>query len=297
MQPKAAPAHPPQRLLRGILFMVLAGMLFPFMATFAKILGQDYSSLQVSWARAFVHVVFLLALFLPRYGVGLLHTRWPALQLARSAALFTSNLCYFLAITFIPIGQAAAISQTAPLIVALLAWPLLGERTTPDRMLALAAGFLGVLLIIRPGGAVFHPASLLCVANATCYALYQIMTRRIAASDSAATSATYSSVVGAFGMLLVLPFVWQTPAGAADALMFVAVGVIGALGHYCIARALGYAPANIVSPFQYVQLLGSVGVGWLFFGDLPDAVTWAGAAVIVAAGLWIGWSQARRRGR
>jgi drug/metabolite transporter (DMT)-like permease len=214
-------------------------------------------------------------------------------QLLRSATLFTSNLCFFYAVVFIPIAKAAAISMTAPLIVALLAWPMLRERTTPGRVAALAVGFLGVLVVIRPGTAVFHWASLFVLASATCYGVYQILTRRIAAVDSPETSAIYSSMVGAFAMLLVMPFVWITPASLFDLALFCSMGALGALGHYCVARALAYAPANIVSPFQYVQLLGAVAVGWAVFGDLPDAFTWLGAAIIMASGLHIGWSQAR----
>jgi drug/metabolite transporter (DMT)-like permease len=291
--PGAAYRAPAQNTLLGVLFICLAGLLFPMMNGAAKTLGADYASLQVSWARAFGHVVFMLAAFLPRHGLGLLRTRRPGLQIARSAVLFCSNLCFFFAVTFIPIPKAAAISLTAPLIVALLAWPMLGERTTPSRVAALCVGFAGVLTVIRPGTAVFHWASLFVVASATCYGLYQILTRTIAAADPPETSTVYSSVVGAFVILLALPFVWETPRSLFDVALFCSLGVLGALGHYCVAQALGYAPASVVSPFQYFQLLGSVAVGWLVFGDLPDALTWVGAAVIVASGLFIGWSQTR----
>ncbi len=273
--------------------MCATALFFPLMSGFAKALGTEYSSLQISWARAFGHILFLLAALLPRYGVGVLRSRRPLLQLGRSALLFTSNMSHFFAITFIPLAKAASISLASPLIVALLAWPMLGERTTPARVAALLVGFLGVLVVIRPGMAVFHWASLFVLLSATCYALYQILTRRLAGLDSPATSTLWSSVVGAFVMLAVLPLVWKTPHGLLHILMFCGMGVLGAAGHYCVARALSYAPANIVSPFQYCQLIGSVAVGWLLFGDWPDAETWAGAAIIVAAGLWIGWSQAR----
>ncbi len=290
-----AAADPARDALLGILFMCLSGLLFPIMNGAAKILGADYASLQVSWARAFGHVVFMLAAFLPRHGLGLLRTKRPGLQLARSATLFCSNLCFFFAVAFIPIAKAAAISMTTPLIVALLAWPMLGERSTLPRAVALGVGFAGVLTVIRPGTAVFHWASLFVLASAACYGLYQILTRTIAAADPPETSTVYSSVVGAFVILAALPFVWITPRSVFDAALFCSLGVLGALGHYCVARALGYAPASVVSPFQYFQLLGSVAVGWLVFGDLPDALTWVGAAVVVLSGLFIGWSQARRR--
>ena len=284
----------PPRILLGILFMIGSGLLFPVMNSFAKMLGAEYSSLQVSWARAFGHIVFMLVAFLPRYGVGMLRSRRPLAQVGRSAMLFGSNISFFYAVTFVPIAKAAAISMTAPLIVALLAWPMLGERTTAARLVALAIGFCGVLVVIRPGTAVFHWASVFVLASACFYGVYQILTRRMASVDPPETSAIYSSIVGAIFMLVVVPFVWITPHSLADAAMFCALGVLGALGHYGVARAMSYAPANVVSPFQYFQLLGSVAVGFLFFGDLPDALTWVGAAIIVGAGLFIGWSQTRR---
>jgi drug/metabolite transporter (DMT)-like permease len=181
------------------------------------------------------------------------------------------------------------------LIVAILAWPMLRERTTLPMALAAAGGFVGVLIIIRPGTAVFHVASLAVLFSATCYATYQILTRKVAPFDSAATSTIYSSMVGAFVMLLVMPFVWKTPQTLRDVLFFCSLGVLGAMGHYCVARALSYAPVNIVSPFLYTQLLGSVVVGFLFFGDIPDRFSWLGGAVIVACGLCLGWIQTRRR--
>jgi drug/metabolite transporter (DMT)-like permease len=292
---RALPARFDRRLLLGILFMCGSGVTFPVMNGVAKLLGSHYSSLQVSWARAFGHVIFLLAAFLPRHGLALLRTRRPLIQLTRSSLLFASNLCFFFAITFIPMAKAASISMTAPLIVALLAWPMLGERTTKLRLGLLAVGFAGVLIVIRPGSAVFHWASLFVLANATFYGTYQILTRRIASVDSPETSAVLSSCVGAFVMLLVMPFVWKTPENGFDLTLFCSMGVLGALGHYCVARALQYAPANLVTPFQYFQLIGSVLVGYLFFGDLPDALTWLGAGIIIAAGLILGWSQARSR--
>ena len=279
------------KLLLGILFMCGSGVVFPVMNGFAKTLGAEYPSLEVSWARAFGHVVFLLAAFLPRRGLGLLRTKRPLVQLARSTMLFFSNLCFFFAITFIPIAKAAAISQTAPLIVALLAGPMLGERTTPGRLAALGLGFIGVLVVIRPGTAVFHFASLFVLASASCYALYSILTRQISAIDSPETSAVMSSMVGAFFIMLVLPFIWKTPEGLGTIAMFCGMGVLGAIGHYCVASALKHAPASLVTPFQYFQLIGSVLVGFVGFGDLPDALTWVGAGIIVASGLWVGWSQ------
>ena len=260
-----------RRILFGIFFMCGTGLLFPVMGGLAKILGSDYSSLQVSWARAFGHIVFMLIFFVPKFGLRMLRTRRLGTQMARSALLFASNATHFYAITFIPIAKAASISLMAPLVVVPFAWAILGERTTVGRMMAL-----------------------LVLASATTYALYQVLTRMISAIDSPETSAIYSSIVGSFGMLLVLPFVWTTPHNPRDVFYFCCLGVLGGIGHYFVARALTYAPANIVSPFQYMQLIGSVVVGYLFFGDFPDVLGWVGAAIIVGAGLYIGLAQSRR---
>src|SRR5436190_2491615 len=150
MESPAAAAS--QRILAGILFMCGAGLLFPIMSGFAKFLGESgYSSLQVSWARAFGHIVFMLAFFVPRFGLRMLKTRRPLIQLLRSVMLFGSNATNFFAITFIPLAKTASISLMAPLLVVPLARLILGERTTMGRMVALAVGFAGVLIVVRPG--------------------------------------------------------------------------------------------------------------------------------------------------
>lgn len=280
-------------LLLGILFMCLSGVVFPVMNGFAKALGAEYSTLQVSWARAFGHFVFILVAFLPRQGLSVLRTRRPMIQFGRAVMLYVSNICFFFAVVFIPIADAAAISMTGPLVVALLAWPMLGERTNARRLVALAFGFAGVLIVIRPGTELFHWASLFVVASSVCYGVYQILTRKVAGIDSPETSAIYAPVVGAILMIAVMPFVWRTPASWLDLGMFVGLGVLGAAGHYFVARALTLAPANLVSPFQYFQLFASVVVGYVFFTALPDAATWLGAAIIMGAGLYIGWTQTR----
>ena len=161
--------------------------------------------------------------------------------------------------------------------------------------MAIVAGFVGVLIVIRPGGAVFHPSALFILASAFCYAMYQVLTRMIANTDPPETTTFYSSAFGAIGMLVILPFIWVTPRGWLDLLLFASMGVLGGLGHYCVVRALALAPANIISPFQYYQLIGSVAVGYVLFDHFPDLATWVGAAIIVAAGLFMGWLQTRRR--
>ena len=156
-------------------------------------------------------------------------------------------------------------------------------------------GFLGVLIIIRPGTEVFHPAALAIVFSALMNGFYQIFTREIADTEAAETSAIYSSIVGAFGMVLILPFVWITPTSLLHIALFCSLGMLGAITHYLVALALSYAPANIVTPFSYTHMLGSVLVGYIMFGDFPDLFTWIGAGVVISSGLYVGWTQTQRR--
>lgn len=284
-----------RNLLLGVLFICLSALTSPLMNGFAKLLGETYSSLQVSWARAFGHVIFMLCAFVPRFGLRMLRTNRLGKHTIRSGCLFISNLAYFFAIGFIPIGKAASINMIGPLLVAMLAWPMLRERTNIGRVTAVLVGFLGVLIVIRPGSEVFHPAALVIIFSALMNGFYQIFTREIADTEAPETSAIYSSIVGAFGMLLVLPFVWKTPSSMTHVLLFCSLGVLGAIGHYFVALALNYAPANVVTPFTYMQMLGSVLVGYIMFGDFPDFMTWVGAGVVIASGLYVGWTQTRRQ--
>jgi len=292
---RAGVASPTYRPLLGILFMCLAGSFLPMMNGVAKLMSQGYSSEQVVWARTLSHLVFVLALFVPKHGWGIVRTRRPGVQFLRSCMLIMSTFLFFSAIKFVPIAKAASISFTAPLIVVLLSGPMLGEKVTLSRVLAVIVGFVGVLVVIRPGFDVFHWASLLIVGSATCYAVYQVLTRRVAGYDAPETSVVYSVLVGSVLMSLVVPFSWKTPGSLTDVLLLGSLGVFGGLGHYCVARAMTYAPANFVSPFQYWQMIGSVAIGYLLFSEIPDVFTWLGAALIIGAGLYVGiWGQGRK---
>jgi drug/metabolite transporter (DMT)-like permease len=295
MTTAVAAAAAPNRALTGIACMLLASSMFPVMNGLVQILSERYATEQIVWARAASHLVFILALFAPRCGVALVRTATLKWQIVRSGVHLASMLCFFTGVKYLPLAKAASISFTAPFFVALLAWPLLGERITPGRLMAVIVAFLGVLVVIRPGSDVFQWASLFMVGSAVCYALYQILTRRVAGHDSAETSAVYSALVGTVAMSLVVPFVWSPIAGWADAALLFSLGIIGGLAHYFVARAMTYAQANVIAPFGYWQLVGAVIVGYLISGYLPDAFTWIGAGIIVCAGIYIAWCEARDR--
>ena len=293
MPPAAPPA--PDRTLRGILFMLAASSMFPVMNGLVQILSERYSTEQIVWARAASHFVFIIALFVPPLGVGVLRTATLKWQVIRSMVHLMSMLFFFSGVKYLPLAKAASISFTAPFFVALLAWPMLGERITLSRLMAVIVAFIGVLVVIRPGSEVFQWASLLMVCSAVCYALYQILTRRVGGHDSAETSAVYSALVGTIVMSLVVPFVWIAPVSWADAALLFSLGIIGGIAHYFVARAMIYAQANIIAPFGYWQLVGSVIVGYLISGYLPDQYVWLGAGIIILAGLHIAWMETRPR--
>jgi drug/metabolite transporter (DMT)-like permease len=182
-----------------------------------------------------------------------------------------------------------------PFFVTLLALPMLGERIDPKRLAAVIVGFLGVLVVIRPGSEVFQPASVLIVGSAFCYAVYQVFTRKVAGIDRPETSVMYSALIGTLVMTAVVPFVWTPPTNLTDILLHLALGCLGAGGHWCVAKAMTYGQANVISPFQYWQMIGSVIVGYIISGLLPDAITWFGASIIIAAGVTIAITETRRR--
>ncbi len=274
--------------------MCAACALFPIMNGIVKLLAGRYDPVQIVWFRMVVHLVLVAVVFVPRLGPGLFRTQHAGFQVTSSVMMMLSTLCFFSAAKHMPVAEAISISFVGPLLVVLLAWPLLGERLTAGRVAAVVTGFAGVLIVMRPGSAVFHWASLLLLGSALCYAIYQIVIRRVAGSDHPATSIFYSVLLGAVLMSVAAPFVWLQPQSWSDWCMLLSLGALGGLGHYCVARAMTYAAANFIAPFNYLQMIGSVAVGYLMFAEVPDMYVWLGTLLIVGAGLMVGW-QGRRR--
>jgi len=291
---EARPARVSRPLL-GVAYMCGACALFPIMNGLVKLLAATYDATQIVWFRIVVHLCLVAVVFTPQLGLALFRTHRIGLQTVSSIAMLVSTLCFFSAVKYVGVAEAISISFVSPLVVVFLAWPLLGERITALRLAAVALGFAGVLVVIRPGSAVFHWASLLLLGSAFCYALYQIVIRRLAGVDHPATSIFYSVLLGSILLSFVLPIVWQTPRSWQDWLLFLSLGVLGGLGHYCVAKALTFASANLVAPFNYTQMIGSVIVGYLLFAEVPDLYTWLGTAVIVGAGLLVTWQATRPR--
>jgi drug/metabolite transporter (DMT)-like permease len=285
----------PDDVRRAVLYMVFAAGLIPVLNAGSKYLTASYPVLEIAWARYAGHFVYMIIAFAPRRGLGLLRAARPGMQLARSTFLAISTVLFIGALQFVSLPTAAAISFTGPFIVTALAPVALGERVGAARWIAVAVGFAGALIIVRPGLGATHPAIFLLFGSALSSAFYQLLTRKLAAHDPAETSITYIALSGFVLLSIPLPFIWKTPEGWFDAAVFLSLGVFGGFGHYFVVRAFEIAPAPVVAPFNYAQLIGAAVLSLAVFGQMPDLWTWIGAFVIVGSGIWMLWTERRRR--
>jgi drug/metabolite transporter (DMT)-like permease len=263
-------ARPHQDVLGGILLMCAGVSMFPFMNAAVKLLGADYPVAQIVWARFTGHLLVMLLVFLPQYGRRLLATRRPAVQIGRSLLMLVSNMMFVVAITRVPLATASAIGFTSPLIVTALSVPILHESVGIRRWSAVVIGFVGALLVIRPGAGLHDLAVLLLLLSSAAYALYQIATRWVSFYDDSA-----------------MPFVFVMPRSALDIALFASLGLLGGAGHYLVIRAFQSGPAAVIAPLGYIELIGTTILGYAIFGNFPDLWTWIGAAIIIASGLYI----------
>jgi drug/metabolite transporter (DMT)-like permease len=278
----------------GILLTVLSIFLFSMMDVGAKYLAERHAPLQVVWAR-YVSQCFWAFLLLAPSVPRLMRTDRLGLPVLRSIFMFGATFCFFTAVAMMPLAEAIAIFEIAPLIITGLAFVVLKEPVGPRRLTGVIIGFVGAMIIIRPGGDLFSWASLLPMGAAFCYASYAIATRFLARSESHWTSFLYTGLFGAVAASLLVPFHWTTPT-MQDAVFMSVFGVLGGAGHLCLIMALQRASASVVAPFSYVGLVFGTIWGYLVFSELPDDWTVAGAAVIVGAGLYVWWRERVRRG-
>jgi drug/metabolite transporter (DMT)-like permease len=285
---------PPQadRILRAILSTVVAMTCFAILNSMSKTLSTSgYPVIEVIWARYIFAFVFMLAMFLPRNGMGLFTIRRLETQVVRGLLLFFSSYFFFHGVVYLPLATAASISLSSPLIVTALSSRLLGEPVGPRRWAAVGVGFIGAMIIVRPGHAGFDWHILWIVASTICSAFYQLFSRRYGQTERPDASATVATIVGTVAASPFVPFQWVMPTSAWDLVLFVGMGVMAGTGHYFLTIAYSQAPAAVVSPFNYTQLIGAAVLGFLVFHETPDLWTWIGAAVIIASGLYIGYRE------
>jgi drug/metabolite transporter (DMT)-like permease len=269
---------------RAIGLMLLGVACFPVTDAMVKWLVRDLPVAEVVWARYAFNFVLFGFVFLRVPATVLVATRRAPLQWLRGALLVGSSTCFGLGLRWLPLADASAIGHVGPLLVTLLSIPLLGERVGWRRWSAVAIGFMGVLIVIRPSGttdwAVIFP-----LLSAFFYAGYQIATRLLARTDGALAMSFYTAAGGALIACLALPFGWVWPSPV-QWLMMAAVGGLGGFGHFLLARAFTLASASLLAPFGYSTLLWSMLLGLIVFGQFPDGWTLVGAAIVVASGLY-----------
>jgi drug/metabolite transporter (DMT)-like permease len=277
--------QPAKLSLTAIGLIVASAACFTAIDTIVKYLGPRYPVHLLVWVRWGVPALLMIVLFGPKMRWGLLRTRNPKLQLARGAVLILSSLCFFTALKFLPLAEATGLNYLTPILVTLMAGFVLRERITRPRWIFVVAGFVGMLLIVRPGGATMQTASLFALGAAALNATFQILTRKLANEDLMVLI-FYPSIVGAVVMSLALPFFsYESSYPTSDLLLFLAIGTVGGLGHFLFIQAFQRAPASAISPFTYSQFIWSTLAGWLTFGAFPDGWALAGMIVIGGSGI------------
>lgn len=270
---------------RGIAVAVVALVMFSGLDVVSKLLGPLMPVSQILWVRFLFFVTVAVALaWRPGQGVAW-RSRRPGLQALRGLLLVVEMGMFVWAFKTMPLADVQAIAAATPLMVVALSVPLLGEAVGWRRWAAVAAGFAGVMLIVRPGFQTLGVGTLVALAGAVLFAFYQIMLRIVGRDDSPGTTAIWSGAVGAIATSFVAPFDWVAP-DLTGWLLLAAAAVLGAAGHTIYSAAFVLAPASVLQPFTYLMLVFAVFFGWLVFGDLPDLWTLAGSGLIVGSGLY-----------
>jgi len=263
-----------------------AGMfLFSAVDTQAKFLTATLHPIQIVWSRQLGLLIGVLILLALR-GVAILHTRHPGLQILRGGLAASSATLFIVAVSFVPLADAVAVSFVAPFIVTVLGALVLREPVGIRRWAAVTIGFLGTMIVIRPGLGVIHPAVVLVLLAATLFALRQILSRVLSSSDRTVTTLAYTALVGSLVLTVPLPFVWQWPTSAVEVALLVGIAIMAALAELLVIKALEVAQAVVVAPVQYTLLIWGTMYGYLVFSQLPDLWTWVGALIIVATGFY-----------
>lgn len=283
----ASPADPSRHRLRAILCVCIAVIGFTTIDACAKWLNPRIGTLETTFLRYASGFIWILPFMNPWRVPGLLKSERPLLQLARGLLLLNSTWMNFIAIQYLQLSQTVSIGFMAPLMVSLLAGPILGEWAGPRRLIAIAFGFLGILVITRPGSGAIHPAALLSVLGMLGYAGVLLMTRRLTAVDSPETTFFYSSLTGLVILAPVALMSWNPPSTLLEWGVVALCGFGGAVGHWLLIQAQRYTDAPVLAPFLYTQIIWMTLSGYLFFGDVPDRWTLLGAAIVIASGLYI----------
>jgi drug/metabolite transporter (DMT)-like permease len=290
---RTAPARA-DRPFRGIALILASTVFLGASDVTAKYLSATLPSIEIAWIRFLVFALIMLPAMLSGSRLFALHTQRPGLQVMRGVALLASSLFFISGLRFLPIAEASATGFVSPLFVTALSIVFLGESVGVRRWIATAVGLIGVLIILRPGSGAFHPAAFFPIVSALAWAGTLIMTRMMSGSEHAATTMTYSSIVGVCILSALVPLVWVAPSWH-DIAFGIFIGVASTAGQWIVVLAFRYADASVLAPFSYTQLLWVSILGFIIFGELPDIWTVTGAAFIVGSGLYTAHRERVRR--
>jgi drug/metabolite transporter (DMT)-like permease len=290
---RAAPARA-DRPFRGIALILASTVFLGASDVTAKYLSATLPSIEIAWIRFLVFALIMAPAMLPGSPVFALRTPRPGFQFLRGVALLSSSLFFISGLRFLPIAEASATGFVSPLFVTALSIVFLGESVGLRRWLATAVGLIGVLIILRPGSAAFHPSAFFPIVSALAWACTLIMTRMMSGRELAITTMTYSSITGVCILSMLVPFVWVAPSWH-DILFGIFIGVASTAGQWIVVIAFRYAGASVLAPFSYTQLLWVSIRGFLIFGEVPDIWTVTGAVFIVASGLYTAHRERVRR--
>lgn len=270
----------------GIASMILGIAAMSIMDGAAKWLGAGYSIIEIVFFRNLFALLPVLFIVWQGGGRRALNIGWGPGLFLRAALGTGAMFTFFTGLRSLPLAEAMAIAFVAPLFVTALSGPLLGEQVGLRRWGAVIVGFIGVLVITRPGAEAFQPAALLVLAAALFYALAMLVTRRLARSNSTPSILFYTTTISLAATAALLPFGWRTPAND-DLMIFALLGLIAGTGNYFATQAYRYAPAAVVAPFDYTALIWGTLIGWLIWHELPGPHVWLGVAILVVSGLYI----------
>ena len=295
--PAGEDAAAEQRRMRllAIALMCAAMLCFAGLDASSKWLGQHLDVGQIVWSRYVVAVTIALVAARPWARPAILRSRRPGLQLIRSALLLGATASVVAALRSLQLAETTTIGFLTPIFVALAAGPVLGERVGRERAIAIAIGFLGVLIATHPGAGAFKPAVLIAIAGAMSNAAYVLATRKLAGVDSSRTTLLWTQAAGLILLTPLLPWIWAAPQSASVWLVLAGLGCFAAAGHGLLIVAHKFAPAPVLGPFTYTQLVWAAVAGFVVFGDVPPAATLVGAALVVACGAWLALREKGRK--
>lgn len=292
-----------QRPLLGIVLLILSTWALSSLDASGKwIMAAGLPLLVMCWVRYLIHWILVVGIIVPIKGFGVFKAKRPTDQILRGFIMLFATLSFFSALRYLPQAEATAINFLAPLIVLAIAPWILKEPSRISRWIAAAVGFMGVLLIIRPSSGL-HPLGVVFgLITAVLFSTQYIVTRRVAVDD-AMTTLIWSGSVGTLLITLIMPFIlpeiWPifSTFKTSHWLAMVATGVFGALGHLLQIQAYQRAPASLLAPFVYLQIISAAGLGWLVWGQFPDAISWVGIAIVAGSGVVIAcleWRQQQK---